>query len=107
MKNLGQMMKQVQDMQARMQELQAKLDQMEITGRAGGGLVEVTLNGRNLLQRIHIDPGLLKPDDVGIVEDLLMAAYNEARARVETAIAEEMKGITGGIALPPGFQMPF
>jgi DNA-binding YbaB/EbfC family protein len=106
MKNLGNMMKQVQEMQARMADMQAKLDDMTATGQAGAGMVKVTLNGKNLMKAVHVDESLMKPEEKEILEDLLMAAYNEARAKVEEMIAEQMKEVTGGLPLPPGFQMP-
>ncbi|MGE0210833.1 MAG: YbaB/EbfC family nucleoid-associated protein [Parvibaculaceae bacterium] len=106
MKNLGQMMKQVQEMQARMQEFQARLDTMTIEGRSGGGLVTVTLNGKGALVGVEIDPSLLKPDEKEIVEDLIVAAHGEAKGKVERMMADEMGKMTGGLPLPPGFQLP-
>ena len=106
MKNLGNMMKQVQEMQAKMADMQARLDEMAVTGQAGAGLVKVTLNGKNLMQSIEVDDSLMKPDEKEILEDLLMAAYNEARAKVDQLVADRMKDVTGGMALPPGFNIP-
>ena len=106
MKNLGNMMKQVQEMQAKMADMQARLDEMAVTGQAGAGLVKVTLNGKNLMQSIEVDDSLMKPDEKEILEDLLMAAYNEARANVDQLVADQMKDVTGGMALPPGFNIP-
>ena len=107
MKNLGQMMKQAQQMQAKMAELQEKLAVAEMTGVAGGGLVQVTMNGKGELRTVKIDPGLLAPDDVEVLEDLIVAAANDAKAKVESHVAEEMQKLTGGIALPPGMKLPF
>jgi hypothetical protein len=106
MKNLGEMMKQVQQMQARMQDLQARLEAMEIEGRAGGGLVTVTLTGKGALKGISIDDSLMQPEEREILEDLIVAAHAEARARLEQRVAEEMREVTGGLPLPPGFQLP-
>ena len=106
MKNLGNMMKQAQEMQAKMADMQARLDEMAVTGQAGAGLVKVTLNGKNLMQSIEVDDSLMKPDEKEILEDLLMAAYNEARAKVDQLVADQMKDVTGGMALPPGFNIP-
>ena len=106
MKNLGNMMKQVQEMQARMADMQARLDDMTVTGQAGAGMVKLTLNGKNLMQKVEIDESLMKPEEKEILEDLLMAAYNEARAKVEQAVAEQMKEVTGGLPLPPGLKIP-
>ena len=106
MKNLGDMMKQVQQMQSRMADMQAKLEEETVTGVAGGGLVSVTLNGKGTMKGVEIDPSLLVADEKEIVEDLVMAAHGDARNKVEKMMAEQMKEVTGGMALPPGFQMP-
>jgi DNA-binding YbaB/EbfC family protein len=106
MKNLGAMMKQVQEMQTRMQEMQARLETMEIEGRAGGGLVNVVLSGKGALKTLKIDASLMKPEEREILEDLIVAAHGEARARMEDKVAAEMKDVTGGLPLPPGFQLP-
>jgi nucleoid-associated protein EbfC len=107
MKNLGDMMKQVQAMQSRMAGMQAKLEQATVTGQSGGGLVRVTLNGKGVMTGIVIDASLLKADEKEIVEDLVVAATNDARTRSEALMAEEMKSVTGGLALPPGMKLPF
>jgi DNA-binding YbaB/EbfC family protein len=107
MKNLGQMMKQAQQMQTRMAELQARLDQIEVGGQSGGGMVQVTLTGKGELRRIKIDPALAKPDEVEVLEDLVVAAVNDARQRVDAMVAEEMSKLTGGLQLPPGMKLPF
>ncbi len=106
MKNIAQMMKQAQQMQARMAEMQEQLATAEVTGRSGGGVVEVTLNGKGEMRRVRIDPSLLT-GDVGIIEDLVVAAHNDAKAKVEEYVAEEMKKVTGGIELPAGIKLPF
>jgi len=107
MKNLGEMMKQVQAMQERMAEMQTKLDQTAVLGQAGGGLVKVTLNGKGALVNVSIDASLLKPEEKEIVEDLIAAAHADAKGKAEAMMADEMKSMTGGIALPPGFKLPF
>ena len=107
MKNLGDMMKQVQAMQERMADMQAKLDQTAVTGQSGGGLVKVTLNGKGALTALAVDATLLKPDEKEIVEDLIIAAHNDAKAKVETMMADQMKSVTGGLQLPPGMKLPF
>jgi DNA-binding YbaB/EbfC family protein len=107
MKNLGQMMKQAQEMQAKMAEMQEKLVNLEVSGAAGGGMITVTLNGKGEMRAIKIDPALLSPDDVEVLEDLILAATNDARAKVETRVSEEMQKVTGGIELPAGFKLPF
>jgi DNA-binding YbaB/EbfC family protein len=107
MKNLGQLMKQAQEMQTRMAELQAKLAEAEVTGQSGGGLVEVTLNGKFDVRRIRIDTSIAKPDDVEVLEDLIVAAFKDAKAKAEAQVQEEMKKLTGGLGLPGGFNLPF
>ena len=107
MKNLGDMMKQVQQMQSRMEDMQAQLDQITVTGQSGGGLVRVTLTGKGHAAAIAIDPSLMKPEEREILEDLLIAAMNDGKAKVEEVMAGQMKDITGGMGLPPGFKLPF
>jgi DNA-binding YbaB/EbfC family protein len=107
MKNLGQMMKQAQEMQAKMAEMQARLDQVEMTGAAGGGLVQVTLTGKGDMRMIKIDKSLVDPNEVEVLEDLIRAAFSDAKARVESHMAEEMSKLTGGLKLPPGMKLPF
>lgn len=107
MKNLGQMLKQAQQVQVRMQEMQERLAGIEIDGQSGGGMVSVTLSGKGDLRRLKIDPALLKPEDAEVVEDLIVAAHADARAKLEARLAEEMAKITGGLNLPPGMSLPF
>jgi len=107
MKNIAQMMKQAQAMQAKMQEMQAALDRMEVTGVAGGGMVTVTVTGKGEMRRIKIDPRLVDPNEVAMLEDLIVAAANDARAKAEQQMQAEMAKLTGGLQLPPGFKLPF
>lgn len=107
MKNLGQMMKQAQQMQAKMAELQARLAEMEVAGQSGGGMVQATLTGKGELKSLKIDPSLAKADEVEVLEDLVVAAVNDARQRADAMVAEEMSKLTGGLQLPPGMKLPF
>jgi DNA-binding YbaB/EbfC family protein len=107
MKNLGQMLQQAQKMQQRMGELQAELAAMEVTGTSGGGLVQVTMTGKFETRKVAIDPSLIKPEDKTVVEDLVVAAFNDARSRVEALISSKMSELTGGLPLPPGMSLPF
>lgn len=107
MKNLGQMMKQAQQVQTRMAELQARLGEMEVNGQSGAGMVQATLTGKGELRRLKIDPSLAKADEVEVLEDLVVAAVNDARQRVDAMVAEEMSKVTGGLQLPPGLKLPF
>lgn len=106
MKNLGQMMKQAQEMQTKIQEMQEKLADMELAGTAGAGMVSVTLNGKGEMRRVKIDPSLFNSDDAEVVEDLVVAAFADAKKRLDALLAEEMSKVTGGLNLPPGMNLP-
>jgi DNA-binding YbaB/EbfC family protein len=107
MKNLGNLMKQAQQMQTKMAEMQATLAEMEVEGAAGGGMLKVKLNGKYELKGIKIDKSLVDPEDVEVLEDLIVAAFNDAKVKAEAAMQEEMAKITGGLNLPPGMKLPF
>ena len=104
LKDLGGLMQQAQQMQQKMKELQDQLERQEIVGSSGAGLVKVTVNGKNETRKVEIDASLFVPADKGVVEDLIAAAANDARGKVEAVVQEQMKQITGGIPLPPGFK---
>ena len=106
MRDLMGMMKKVQEMQGRMQEMQAELAELEVSGESGGGLVKVVMSGKAELKSVRIDPSLMKPEEAEIVEDLVVAAVNDAKSRVEVAMKDKMAQVTGGLPLPPGFN-PF
>ena len=101
------MIKQAQAMQAKMQEAQAELETTFVEGEAGGGVVKVTLTAKGAMQKISIDSSLLKPEDVEMLEDLIVSAHAQARGKAEAAMTEKMKAITGGLQLPPGMKLPF
>ncbi|WP_020696869.1 YbaB/EbfC family nucleoid-associated protein [Reyranella massiliensis] len=105
LKDLGGLMQQAQQMQQKMQELQVALERLEIVGSSGAGLVKVTVNGKNETRRVEIDASLFKAEDKGVVEDLIVAAANDARGKVEQTVQEQMRNITGGLPLPPGFKL--
>jgi DNA-binding YbaB/EbfC family protein len=104
--NILEMMKQAGQMQARMQELQDKVALIEATGTSGGGLVKVTVTGKGQMQSISIDPSLAVPSEIGVLEDLIRAATNDARAKAEAAMQDEVAKLTAGLNLPPGFKLP-
>jgi DNA-binding YbaB/EbfC family protein len=106
MKGIGDLMKQAQQMQERMQALQQELAQLEVTGEAGAGLVQVTMDGRHAARRVRIDPSLAS-EEIAVLEDLIAAAINDAVRRVERAQQEKMAGLTAGMGLPPGIKLPF
>lgn len=101
------MMKQAQAMQAKMAEAQAELESLLVDGELGGGLVKLTLSAKGALQSIAIDPSLLKPEEREILEDLIVSAHAQARAKADEAMTEKMKAVTGGLQLPPGLKLPF
>lgn len=107
MKNLTNMLKEAQKLQERMGEMQAKLAEMEIDGAAAGGMVQVTLTGKGEMRRIKIDKALAVPDEVEMLEDLVVAATNDAKAKLEAHLQGEMSRLTGGLPLPPGLKLPF
>ena len=101
------MMKQAQAMQAKMADAQAELESLIVDGESGGGLVKLTLSAKGALQSIAIDPSLLKPEEREILEDLIVSAHAQARAKADEAMTEKMKAVTGGLQLPPGLKLPF
>ena len=107
MKDLMGLMKQAKQMQEKMQAMQEELASLEAEGVAGGGLVKVRLSGRGEMLSVDIDPSLLKEDEGDIVEDLVMAAYNDARAKVDELTARKTSELTAGLPLPPGMKLPF
>ena len=107
MKNLSQMLKQAQEMQSKMAEMQIALEQIEITGQSGGGLVSVTVTGKGEMRKVKIDPKLADPNEVEVLEDLIVAAAKDAKTKADSQMAEQMAKLTGGLSLPPGFKLPF
>jgi nucleoid-associated protein EbfC len=107
MKDILGMMGRVKEMQAKMQEMQDSLGELEIAGQSGGGMVTVTLTGKGQMKTVAIDPSLLKPEEADIVEDLVVAAHNDAKSRLDDAIAEKTRELTAGLPIPPGFKLPF
>jgi nucleoid-associated protein EbfC len=107
MKNLGQIMKQAQEMQTKMAEMQENLAMVEVTGESAAGMVQITLNGKGGMTGVKIDPSLIDPSDAEVLEDLITAAHNDARAKVDANMQEETSKMMGGVQLPPGFKMPF
>ena len=106
MVNIGNMMKQAQQLQ-KMADAQEKLNSIEVEGVSGGGVVKVTATAKGEIKRINLDASLLKPEDKEILEDLIIAAINDAKQKGEVAAQEEMKSVTGGLPLPPGMKLPF
>jgi DNA-binding YbaB/EbfC family protein len=107
MKNISNMLKEAQKLQQRMVEMQQRLAETEMTGQSGGGLVQVVLNGKGEMKKVKIDKSLVDPNEVEILEDLIVAATNDAKAKIEAHLAAEMQKVTGGLPLPPGMKLPF
>ena len=104
--NYKNMMQQAQAMQAQMLAFQEKMKTLEVTGASGGGLVKITLTGQGTVTRTHIDPSLLSVEEKEVLEDLVCAAFRDARQKLDGLNATELAQITGGMQLPPGFQLP-
>lgn len=107
MKNLAQMMKQAQEIQQKMADMQQEMLDLEVTGKSGGGMCQITLNGKGEAKNVLLDPALVNPDDAEVLEDLIVAAINDAKTKVDEITREKMQDVTGGIPLPPGMQLPF
>jgi DNA-binding YbaB/EbfC family protein len=104
--NIGQLMKQAQMMQENMRRMQDQLAAIEVEGQSGSGMVKVLMTCKHQVRRVSIDPSLAG-DDREMLEDLLVAAFNDAAQRVEATIAEKMGSVTAGMGLPPGLKLPF
>ncbi|MFN8829263.1 MAG: YbaB/EbfC family nucleoid-associated protein [Labrys sp. (in: a-proteobacteria)] len=107
MRDIMGMMKQAQALQAKMQAVQAELEQLEVEGASGGGLVKVRMSAKGELKGVTIDPSLLKEDEREIIEDLIVAAHADARAKGEKVSQEKLGALTAGLPLPPGMKLPF
>ena len=103
--NIAKMMKQAQQMQAKVQQMQAELEEAETEGQAGAGMVKVTLSGKGVMKGIVIDPSLLKEDEKEILEDLILAAHNDAMQKNARMMDEKMKTATAGLPIPPGMKL--
>lgn len=106
MSNIGQMMKKLQDMQSRMSQLQTELSDMEVTGGAGGGMVAAVMSGKGQLKRIKLDRSLINPAEAEVLEDLIVAAVNDAKTKADSIAQDQLGKLTGGLPLPPGFKLP-
>ncbi|PSM16645.1 YbaB/EbfC family nucleoid-associated protein [Nitratireductor sp. StC3] len=107
MKDLMGLMGKAKEMQAKFEAMQQEIAELEASGQSGGGLVNVTLSGKGEMKQLRIDPSLFKEDDVEILEDLILAAHNDAKAKAEALMQEKTKELTAGLPIPPGFKLPF
>jgi hypothetical protein len=107
MVNFNQFLKQAQTMQKKVQEMQEQMASKEYQGKSGGGVVSVIVTGKGELRKVEIDPSLLKPEEKEILEDLLVAAFNDAKQKSDHESQSSMESAFGNIGLPPGFKLPF
>ena len=107
MNNFNNMIKQAQDLQKKMAEAQEKVETLEAEGISVGGIVKITINGKNNVTSVNIDETAIDKNEKEILEDLIVAAFNDARDKIQRKIADEMSSLTGGIKLPPGMKLPF
>ena len=107
MNNFNNMIKQAQELQQKMADAQQKVETLEAEGDAGGEIVKVTSNGKNNVTSINIDDSVIDKNEKEILEDLIMAAFNDAKEKIQKKIADEMSSVTGGLKLPPGMKLPF
>jgi DNA-binding YbaB/EbfC family protein len=101
------LMKKAQAVQAKMKDVQEELERLEVEGQSGGGMVKITLNAKGQMKAIALDPTLMRPEDSEIVEDLILAAHADARAKADRVTEEKMAAVTAGLPLPPGMKLPF
>ena len=107
MPDLNELMKMAQEAQNKLLQAQEDLDKIEVEGVSGGGMVKVRATAKGRIISVEIDESLLQPSEKQMVEDLVAAAINDARAKADVAAQETMRSVTGGLELPPGFKMPF
>ena len=101
------LMKKAQAVQAKMKDVQEELERLEVEGQSGGGMVRITLTGKGEMKSIQLDPSLLTPADKEMAEDLILAAFADAKGKADRAAAEKMQELTAGLPLPPGMKLPF
>jgi nucleoid-associated protein EbfC len=99
------LMKQATELKTKMEAMQAELEHIEVEGVAGAGMVKMTMSAKGELKSVALDPALMKPEESGIIEDLIVAAHADARRKAETLLTEKMKNLTGGMPLPPGLKL--
>ncbi|WIY53344.1 YbaB/EbfC family nucleoid-associated protein [Devosia sp. YIM 151766] len=107
MKDIMGMMKAAGEMKAKMEAMQAELAELVVEGRSGGGMVVVALSGKGDVRGIKIDPALLKPEDAEVIEDLIVAAFTDAKGKSEVEMQRKMAEATAGLPIPPGMKFPF
>ena len=107
MNNMSQIMKQAKVMQEKMAEMQKKIEQTEVEGTSGGGAVKVVINGKHEVKKINIDKSLIDPNECEVLEDLIIAAFNDANTKIAENTNNQLGSISSGMGLPPGMKLPF
>ena len=107
MKNFTDIMKQAQDLQSKMTEIQSKMTEIEVKGSSAAGMCEITMTGKGEVLKVRIDPSLVSQNDICVMEDLILAAFNDAKSKADTKVREKMSDLTNGLPLPLGLQLPF
>ncbi len=107
MKDIMGMMKAASEMKGKMEAMQAELADLVVEGRSGGGLVTVALSGKGDLRGLKIDPTLANPNEIEVLEDLIVAAFNDAKGKSEAEVQQRMSEVTAGLPIPPGMKFPF
>ena len=107
MGNMANIMKQAQQMQQRIAEMQARINETDFSGQAGNGLVQVTMTGKGVVKSVKIDPKVIDPTDAETLEDLVLTAVNDTRAKIDSYSDEESQKVMGGMKLPAGMKLPF
>ena len=107
MNNMSQIMKQAKAMQEKMAEMQKKIEETEIEGSSGGGAVKIVMNGKHEVKNLFIDPSIVNSDEKEVLEDLIIAALNDANKKIAENTNDQLGSISGGMGLPPGFKLPF
>tara|TARA_B100001123_G_C15194261_1_gene980692 strand:- start:626 stop:946 length:321 start_codon:yes stop_codon:yes gene_type:complete len=105
--NIQKMMKQAQAMQEKLQQQQAEMQAKEYEGASGGGMAKVTINGKGQMLKLQLDASLIDVDEKEMLEDLIVAAFNDAKNKADEAMGDAMSDIAGGLQLPPGMKLPF
>jgi hypothetical protein len=107
MNNMSQIMKQAKAMQEKMAEMQKKIEETEIEGSSGGGAVKIVMNGKHEVKNLFLDPSIVNSDEKEVLEDLIIAALNDANKKIAENTNDQLGSISGGMGLPPGLKLPF
>ena len=107
MNNMSQIMKQAKAMQEKMAEMQKKIEETEIEGSSGGGAIKIVMNGKHEVKNLFIDPSIVNSDEKEVLEDLIIAALNDANKKIAENTNDQLGSISGGMGLPPGLKLPF